>query len=56
MSEPIAGVMPPEVAEAPCKVVSWPTIGGAEAGRWVGRHAATRLGIGAIFTLGNLLA
>jgi hypothetical protein len=55
MSEPIAGVMPPEVAEAPCKVV-WPTIGATEAGRWVGRLAATRLGIGRIFTLGNLLA
>ena len=55
MSEPIAGVMPSNVAEAPYKIV-WPTIGATDAGRWVGRLAATRVGIGRIFTLGNLLA
>jgi len=55
MQQAIAGVTPSEVAEVTCKVV-WPTIGATCAGRWVGRLAAVRLGIGEFFTLGKLLA
>jgi hypothetical protein len=55
MNQPIAGVMPSELAEAPCKAV-WPTIGATDAGRWVGQLAASRIGIGGFFTLGKLLA
>ena len=55
MNQPIAGIMPSQIAEASCKVV-WPTIGAIGAGRWVGRLAATRLGIGRFLTLGKLLA
>ena len=55
MNQPIAGVVPSELAEAPFKVV-WPTIGATDAGRWVGRLASIGLGIGRVFTLGNFLA
>ncbi len=55
MNQPIAGVMPPELAEVTCKVV-WPTIGATGAGRLVGRLAAVHCGIGRFFTLGKLLA
>ena len=55
MNQPIAGVMPSELAEVTCKVV-WPTIAATRAGRLVGRLAAVRLGWGEFFTLGKLLA
>jgi hypothetical protein len=55
MNEPIAGVVPSELAEVTCKVV-WPTIGATRLGRLVGRLAAVRLGYGDLFTLGKLLA
>jgi len=55
MKQPIAGVMPPEIAEVPAMTV-WPTIGATKWGRWVGRMAALRYGIGEFFTLGKLLA
>ena len=55
MNQPILGVMPSELAEVTCKVV-WPTIGATQPGRWVGRLAAVRLGLGEFFTLGKLLA
>jgi hypothetical protein len=54
MSQPIAGVVPSELAEVTCKVV-WPTIAATRAGRLVGRLAAVRVGWG-FFTLGKLLA
>ncbi len=41
--------------EAIAKVV-WPTIGATRWGRFVGQLCAIRLGVGRIFTLGNLLA
>ncbi len=41
--------------EAIAKVV-WPTIGATSCGRLVGRLCAIRLGVGRVFTLGNLLA
>ncbi len=55
MHQPIAGVVPSELAEVTCKVV-WPTIGATRAGRLVGRLAAVRIGWGEFFTLGKLLA
>ena len=55
MNQPFAGVMPPELSEVTCKVV-WPTIGATCAGRLVGTLADVRLGLGGVFTLGNLLA
>jgi hypothetical protein len=55
MSQPIAGVMPSDLAEVTCKVV-WPTIGATRAGRLVGRLADVRIGLGKFFTLGKLLA
>jgi hypothetical protein len=55
MTQPIAGVMPSELAEVTCKVV-WPTIGATQAGRFVGRMADVRIGFGQFFTLGKLLA
>ena len=55
MNQPIAGVVPSDLAEVTCKVV-WPTIAATGAGRLVGRLAAVRLGCGEFFTLGKLLA
>jgi hypothetical protein len=55
MNQPIAGVVPSELAEVTCKVV-WPTIAATRVGRLVGRLAAVRLGLGEFFTLGKLLA
>jgi hypothetical protein len=55
MTQPIAGVAPPELSEVTCKVV-WPTIAATRAGRLVGQLAAVRLGWGEFFTLGKLLA
>lgn len=55
MNQPIAGVVPSELAEVTCKVI-WPTIAATAAGRLVGRLAATGLGLGGFFTLGKLLA
>jgi hypothetical protein len=55
MHHPITGVTPSELAEVTCKVV-WPTIGATRLGRFVGRAAAVRLGLGEFFTLGKLLA
>jgi len=55
MRQPIAGVMPSDLAEVTCKVV-WPTIGALPAGRLVGRLGGVRIGIGQFFTLGKLLA
>jgi hypothetical protein len=54
MPQPIAGVVPLEIAEVPAMTV-WPTIGATRAGRWVGRLAALPQGIGPL-TLGVLLA
>jgi hypothetical protein len=48
-------MVPPEIAEVPI-TTTWPTIGAFEAGRWVGRLADVRLGIGKFFTLGKLWA
>jgi hypothetical protein len=55
MRQPIAGVAPPELAEVAAMTV-WPTIGATAPGRWVGRLAANRLGLGGPLSLGNLLA
>jgi hypothetical protein len=44
-----------EPAEIPSKVV-WPGIGATPYGRFVGRLGANRVGLGAFFTLGSLLA
>jgi hypothetical protein len=55
MNQPIAGVVPSELAEVTCKVV-WPTIGAMRLGRLVGQLAAVRIGWGEFFTLGKLLA
>jgi hypothetical protein len=55
MNQPIAGVMPSELAETTCKV-TWPTIGATHLGRLVGRLAAVRIGLGEFFTLGKLFA
>ena len=55
MPQPVAAVMPSDLAEVTCKVV-WPTIGATRAGRFVGRLADVRLGVGQFFTLGKLLA
>jgi hypothetical protein len=54
MPQPIAGIVPSEIAEVPAMTV-WPTIGATRAGRWVGRLAANPLGL-APLTLGTLLA
>jgi hypothetical protein len=54
MPQPIAGVVPPEIAEVPAMTV-WPTIGAVRAGRWVGRLAAMPQGIRPL-TLGTFLA
>jgi hypothetical protein len=45
--------MPSELAEAACKVV-WPTIGSNDAGRWVGRLAAVRFGLGKLLALATI--
>jgi hypothetical protein len=55
MSQPIAGVVPPELAEAPLMTV-WPSIGANRLGRWIGRMCAVSTGFGSFFTLGKLLA
>lgn len=55
MDQPIAGVVPSELAEVTCKVV-WPTIGAMRLGRLVGQLAAVKIGWGEFFTLGKLLA
>ena len=55
MIQPIAGVTPAELTEVTCRVV-WPTIGATSLGRFVGRLAGIQLGLGGVFTLGNLLA
>jgi hypothetical protein len=55
MPQPVAGIMPSDLAEVTCKVV-WPTIGATRAGRLVGRLADMRIGLGEFFTLGKLLA
>jgi hypothetical protein len=55
MKQPFAGEVPPEAAEVLVLTV-WPTIGATKVGRWVGRMAAVRFGIGEFFTLGKLLA
>jgi hypothetical protein len=55
MDQPIAGVMPSELAEVTCKVV-WPTIGATRLGRFVGRLGGVQLGWGKFFSLGKLLA
>jgi hypothetical protein len=54
MPQPIAGVVPPEIDEVPAMTV-WPTIGATRTGRWVGRLAALRQGVGPL-TLGTLFA
>jgi hypothetical protein len=54
MKQPIAGVVPPELAETRIFTL-WPTIGAITAGRLVGRLASNGAGYG-IFTVGNLLA
>jgi hypothetical protein len=54
MRHPIAGVVPPELAEATSSVV-WPSIGAYGLGRLVGRWCAMRMGYG-FFTLGKLMA
>lgn len=54
MTEPIAGVTPPDVREAAIMTV-WPSISVTGAGRLIGRLSSIRLGAGA-FTLGKLLA
>ncbi len=55
MKHPIPGVFPPDLEEVKVMTV-WPTIGATAAGRWVGRMADVRLGLGEFFTLGKLLA
>src|SRR4030042_1337912 len=50
-----AGPRSPESAERTSKVV-WPTIGATRCGRLVGRLGAVRIGLGSVFTVGNLLA
>lgn len=55
MNQPIAGVVPSELAEVTCKVF-WPTIGATRAGRLVGQLGAVSIGWGEFFTLGKLLA
>jgi len=54
MRHPIAGVTPPELAEATSTVV-WPSIGAYRLGRLVGRWCAAGTGYG-FFTLGKLMA
>ncbi len=54
MNQPIAGVVPADISETTCKV-AWPSIGAFQAGRLVGRLAASKSGVGPL-TLGNLWA
>jgi hypothetical protein len=54
MKQPIAGVMPTDLGEAPLMTV-WPSIGAFAAGRWVGGLCALPIGI-APFTLGKIMA
>ena len=54
MKSPIAGAVPPELAEVTSTVV-WPSIGAYPLGRLVGRWCGLRLGIG-FFTLGKAMA
>ena len=44
-SQPITGVTPTDLAEAPLTTV-WPTLGAHPAGRWVGRLGAISAGVG----------
>jgi hypothetical protein len=54
MKSPIAGIVPPEIAEVTSTVV-WPSIGAYRLGRLVGRWCGLRLGVG-FFTLGKAMA
>ena len=54
MSHPIAGVTPPELAEAPL-ITAWPTLGAHPLGRWVGQLCSAKGGFGP-FTIGNFFA
>jgi hypothetical protein len=55
MNQPFAGVVPADLSETTCKV-AWPSIGAYQAGRLVGRLAASKIGWGEFFTLGKLWA
>ncbi|MHC4398079.1 MAG: PH domain-containing protein [Planctomycetota bacterium] len=55
MKQAIAGVAPPEAGEVTSMTV-WPSIGAGRLGRFVGRAADVRLGVGRFFTVGKLLA
>ena len=55
MNSPNAALTPPDLPEAISMTV-WPSIAATRAGRFVGRLAAVRLGLGRFFTLGKLLA
>lgn len=54
MKQAIAGVVPPQVAEATLTTV-WPSIGAWAPGRLVGRLIGLRMGVG-FFTVGKLFA
>jgi hypothetical protein len=54
MKQAIAGVAPPELSEVTIMTV-WPSIGMTGLGRSLGRAFQSRLGVGNIFTLGNIL-
>lgn len=55
MKQPIAGLAPPELGEVTITTV-WPTIAVTGLGRFLGRRYQSRVGVGNIFTLGNLWA
>jgi hypothetical protein len=55
MKQAIAGVAPPELGEVTIMIV-WPSIGGTELGRLLGRAMSIKAGFGSIFTVGNLIA
>jgi hypothetical protein len=54
VKQPIAGVVPPEYAEATITIV-WPSNASTALGRALGQLYSIRVGVG-IFTVGNLIA